>query len=253
MINKNFLKTKLFSRQEVIGTWVTIPSVVSLDIICSSGLDFVIIDMEHGPISFETAQEMVITAESRGVSPVIRVGGISEHDILRALDIGAHAVQIPNVNSTIDLQKIVTFSKYPPIGNRGFSPFVRAANYSLENSTKITKIANENTLVAVNLEGLSAFQNIDEILEIDCIDIFFIGLFDLSKSLGKPGETNNIKVQKLFTDCIDKIHSKSKFIGTISTNIEDIERYRKLGVNYIVHLVDSEMLKSSYQNILSRL
>lgn len=98
MLNRNYLKEKLESGQSVIGTWSIIPSTVTTEIIASTGVDFIIIDAEHGPISFETAQDMAIVCESRGVSPVMRVGTIDEADILKALDIGVHCIQIPNVD-----------------------------------------------------------------------------------------------------------------------------------------------------------
>lgn len=105
MTNQNFLKEKLEKGQPVLGTWSIIPSTISTDIIASTGLDFIIIDAEHGPISFETAQNMVITCESRNVSPVMRVGTIDEADILKALDIGVHCIQIPNINTKNDVEK----------------------------------------------------------------------------------------------------------------------------------------------------
>ena len=105
MRNKNFLKEKLISGQPVLGTWSIIPSAVTTDIIASTGLDFIIIDNEHGPISFETAQNMAIACESRMVSPIMRVGGVIEADILKALDIGMHGIQIPNVQSENDIKK----------------------------------------------------------------------------------------------------------------------------------------------------
>ena len=136
------------------GTWSIIPSSVTADIISSTGLDFIIIDSEHGPVNYETAQEMISSCESRNVSPLMRVGNIDEPEILKALDIGAHGIQIPNVNSAEDVKKIIEYCKYPPIGNRGFSPFNRAGNYSINNSKILTDKANDNTLVGINIEAL---------------------------------------------------------------------------------------------------
>ena len=95
---------------------------------------------------------MAIACESRGVSPIMRVGGIIESDILKALDIGVHGIQIPNVEKTADVERIIRFSKYPPIGNRGFSPFTRAGNYSIKNSKNHTATSNQNTLIAVTCQ-----------------------------------------------------------------------------------------------------
>jgi 4-hydroxy-2-oxoheptanedioate aldolase len=249
MMNKNFLKQKLLSGKPVLGTWSIIPSSITTDIIASTGLDFIIIDAEHGPISFETAQKMAIVCESRGVSPVMRLGSFNESDILKALDIGIHCIQIPNVKSINDVNKIVKFCKYPPQGERGFSPFTRAGNYSINNSTKLTKFSNKNTLIAINIEGTDAIENIDKILKVEEIDIIFIGLFDLSKALGIPGQVDNLKVQNHLKLLTNKILDSGKFPGTITTSKEKISSYLKLGIKYIVHLVDCEILSNSYREI----
>ena len=101
------MKSKLQKGECTVGTWQTIPSPIVTDIICSAGLDFVIVDAEHGPISFETAQEMAIACESREVSPIMRVGNINEDDILKALDIGMHGIQIPNIKNVDEALKQV--------------------------------------------------------------------------------------------------------------------------------------------------
>ena len=249
MTNKNYLKEKLINGEPVLGTWSIIPSSITTDIIASVGLDFIIIDSEHGPISFETAQQMAIVCESRGVSPVMRIGSINESDILKALDIGVHCIQIPNVKSINDVNKIVKYCKYPPKGERGFSPFTRAGNYSINNSTKLTDSSNENTLIAINIEGEDAIQNIDKILKVEEIDIIFIGLFDLSKAIGMPGDVEHPKVQDYLRLLTNKIIDSGKYPGTISTSEEKISSFLNLGIKYIVHLVDCEMISNSYAKI----
>ena len=249
MLNKNFLKEKLESGKTVLGTWSVIPSTITTDIIASNNLDFIIIDAEHGPISFETAQEMAIVCESRNVSPVMRVGGINESDILRALDTGVHCIQIPNVNSKEDVESIVRLSKYPPIGKRGFSPFTRAGQYSINNSKILTKKANKNTLIAINIEGKEAIENIDDILAIKYIDIIFIGLFDLSKALGIPGDVENKKVTDYLKELTIKINNAGKYSGTIATSLKNMESYIKMIMKYIVYLVDCDVIRNAYKEI----
>lgn len=250
MFRKNYMKDKLESGKSVIGTWCVIPSPIVTDIICSSGLDFIIIDAEHGPIGYETAQEMVMVCESRGVSPLMRVGNIDEADILKALDIGIHGIQIPNVDSVADVGQIIQFSKYPPIGNRGFSPFTRAGDYSITNSTTLTKVANDNVLVGINVEGEEAINNIDKILSIKELDLVFIGLFDLSKALGIPGQVDDRRVLNYLKDLTKKIIKAGKYPGTIATSVEKMEYFLSIDVRFILYLVDCEMLKSSYNSIV---
>jgi 4-hydroxy-2-oxoheptanedioate aldolase len=249
MLRENFLKKKLQEGKAVLGTWAVIPSPVTADIMASAGLDFVIIDNEHGPISFETAQQMVIACESRGVSPVMRVGGIHEDDILRALDIGVHAVQVPNVDSRQGVLDIIKASKFPPIGNRGFSPFTRAGSYSRSTGAELALVGNDNTLVAINVEGKEAIENIDEILEIDALDIIFIGLFDLSKALGIPGQVDDPRLLNYLEALTKKINLAGKYAGTIATSKEKMHQFLDLGMKYIVYLVDCDMLRATYQDV----
>ena len=249
MQKENFIKRKLENGDAVLGTCSVIPSAITADIISSVGLDFIIIDAEHGPISFETAQDMAIACESRGVSPIMRVGGVDEADILKALDIGMHGIQIPNIHSSQDVEEIISLSKYPPIGKRGFSPFTRAGNYSLETATLHTQKSNANTLIGINIEGKEAIENIDEILSIDHLDIIFIGLFDLSKALGMPGQVDHPQVVGYLSDLVGKICESGKYPGTIASTPEQMVQFLEMGVKYLTYLVDCELLRKAYTDI----
>lgn len=251
MMHENFIKKKLEAGKMVIGTWSIIPSPLVADIISSSGVDFIIIDAEHGAINFETAQEMAIACVSRGVSPIMRVGDINESDILKALDIGMHGMQIPNIGNVEDVRKVVKFTKYPPIGSRGFSPFTRAGDYSLDNATKLTDIANKNTLVGINIEGVDAINNIDVILTVKELDIVFIGLFDLSKALGIPGQVDDPRVLLYLEELTKKISKAGKYPGTIATSVEKLKEFEAIGIKYMLYLVDCEMLRASYSNVIN--
>ncbi len=252
MLKKNYIKEKLKNNLPVIGTWVVVPSVVNLDIICSSGIDFVIIDREHGPITFETAQEMVITCESRNVSPLMRLGNIEKSFIQNAMDIGVHGVQIPNVESKKEALDVINFSKYPPIGDRGFSPFTRAGDYTNRNSKNMLKDANSNTIVVLNIEGQNALKNIDEIVSLKNIDVIFVGLFDLSKELNIPGDIDNSKITEALEFITKKCSEKDIKVGTIATNNDHIEKFINIGLKYIVYGVDCNIIKSSYENIVQK-
>lgn len=250
MLKKNYFLEKLNSGKPVLGTWVMMPSALSVDIIASTGVDFVIIDREHGPISFETAQEMAMACESRGVSPIMRVGDIERSFIQNALDIGMHGIQVPNVDTKQNAIDVVKFSKYPPMGDRGFSPFTRAGDYSIHNATTLTKTANKNTAVILNIEGKDAVNNFDEILEVENADIYFVGLFDLSKALGIPGDVSNSMVIDALAEIIKKANKAGKFVGTIATTKEKMTLFLEMGVKYMVYLVDCEILRSGYESVV---
>ena len=248
MIKENFILNKLNNGQAVLGTFVINPSVISVDIIASTGIDFIIIDREHGPISFETAQLMAIACESRGVSPIMRVGDIELSFIQNALDIGMHGIQVPNVDTKQNAKDVIKFSKYPPDGLRGFSPFTRAGNYSIHNSRLLTKKANTNTAVILNIEGRDAVNNFDEILTVENADVYFVGLFDLSKSLGVPGDVSNPAVIHELKVIIEKANKLGKHVGTIATSEEKVSQFLEMGVKYIAYLVECEVLRSGYES-----
>ena len=250
MIKKNYLKEKLQNGKIVLGTWSIIPSPVVCDIIASSGLDFIIIDSEHGPINYTDAQNMTVACESRKVSPVMRVPGVSEFDIKKALDIGMHCIHVPDVKSCDDIKNIVQYSKFPPSGNRGFSPFTRAGEYSHLSNDNYTNHANKNSLVAIHLEEKKSLNNIEEFLDVDEIDIIFLGLFDISKSLNVPGQINHQLVTNLINETLIKINDHGKYAGTICTNVETMKNFIDIGFKYLTFSVDCEILKNSYQKVI---
>ena len=253
MFYHNYLKEKLNLNKTVIGTWCIIPSEISIDIICSTGIDFCIIDCEHGPITYETAQKMVITCESRNVSPIIRVGELEKSNIQKALDIAPHGIILPNITNQKQVSDLIRFAKYSPDGERGFSPFTRSGNYSLETANSVTKFSNNNSLVGINIEGDEGINNIDKILEFNYLDLVFIGTFDISVSLGVPGDVKNPKVIEKLNILTKKVKSTNKFVGTIATSIDDLKVFKSMGINFILYLVDSEMLRSSYQKVVNSL
>ena len=253
MLKTNHIREKLHKDQFVVGTWSIIPSPIVTDIISNTGVDFIIIDREHGPISFDTAQEMIIACENNNVSPIIRVGDIIKSDIQNALDIGAHGIQLPNVEIVEDVKKIIQYTKYPPVGDRGFSPFTRAGGYSINNAKSLMKIANSNTLNIINIESVKAYENIEEMCKLKEVDIFFIGLFDLSKSLNIAGQIEDKKIVSIINDIVKIANKHHKYVGTITNSIQKLNFYKDMGLKYLVHLVDCEMLRNSYHQIINQI
>lgn len=250
MLKKNYLKEKLDDNQQTIGTWNIIDSPMVADVIASSGIDFIVIDAEHGAISYETAQIMIGLCESYNVTPIMRVGEINESLILRALDIGVHGVQLPNITTSKDAKQFVQFSKYPPMGIRGFSPYTKAGLYDVLNGKDMPKIANENTLLIANVEGVDGMNNLEEITKVDGIDVIFIGLFDMSKSLGIAGDVENPKVIAKLDEAIEIIHKNGKKVGSIASNLNMLKVLKNKNIDYLTYSVDTGMIKESYQNML---
>jgi 4-hydroxy-2-oxoheptanedioate aldolase len=250
MLSENYLQKKLVKNQQTIGTWNIINSPMLVDVIASTGIDFIIIDAEHGSFSYETAQTLVSICQSYQVSPIMRVGEINENLILRALDIGMHGVQLPNIQTAEDAQMFVQYAKYPPTGIRGFSPYTKAGLYDVNNSKTMPKNANNNTLLIVNIEDEIGLKNLDSIAKIDGIDVIFIGLFDLSKSLGIPGDINNKEVMNRLDEAVKIIHNNQKKVGSIASTLEMLKILKNKRLDYITYSVDTGVIKESYLNTI---
>jgi len=251
MLKKNYLKEKLDNNKLTIGTWNIINSTMVIDVIASSGLDFIVIDAEHGAISYETAQTMISICESYNVTPIMRVGEINESLILRALDIGVHGVQLPNISTAKDAERFVKFAKYPPIGIRGFSPYTKAGLYDVSRGKEMPNIANNNTLLIANVEGEEGMNNLEEIVKVVGIDVIFIGLFDMSKSLGIAGDVQHPKVISKLDEAIEIIHKNGKKVGSIASNIDMLEMLKKKNIDYLTYSVDTGIIKESYVNMIN--
>lgn len=233
----NRFKQKLVDGDYVIGPFMKTSDPAFVEIAGYAGFDFAILDAEHGPVGIESMQNNIRAALVSGILPIIRVQDAQEVNIGKALDIGAFGVQVPQITNAKDAEKVVKAAKFYPNGSRGVCRFVRAAHYSAMNRYGYFRSA-DNNLIILQLEGQEALKNIDEILAVQGIDILFIGPYDLSQSLGVPGDVGNPKVIEQMEFIVDKAKEKNKIIGTFIDRPEDIRRWKDAGVKYLSYSVD---------------
>ncbi len=221
----------------VIGPFMKTGDPAFVEVAGYAGFDFAILDTEHGPVSIESMQNNVRAALVAGIVPIIRVEDHQEVNIGKALDIGALGVQVPQITNAKEAEDVVRAARFYPNGNRGVCRFVRAAKYSAMDRYEYFRSADDN-LIILQLEGQEALRNIDEILDVSGVDVIFIGPYDLSQSLGVPGEVNNPKVIGQMEYIVNKAREKNKVIGTFIDRLEDIGRWKKAGVRYLSYSVD---------------
>jgi 2-keto-3-deoxy-L-rhamnonate aldolase RhmA len=183
---KTLLKSKLEAGQATVGAWVGIGHPEVAEIMAQVGFDWLVFDTEHAPLSIETVQQLIQAMQGSDTAPLVRVAWNDPVLIKLALDIGSHGLIIPWVNNRDEALQAVRSCRYPPQGIRGVGPR-RAARYGLEFGDYLAR-ANEEILTAVQIETRAAVENIDEILDVNGIDVFFIGPADLSASLGYLGQ-----------------------------------------------------------------
>lgn len=213
-----------------------------------AGFDFVILDTEHGPVEIENQQNNIRAAEARNLVPIIRLKDKAENTIGRALDIGAHGIQVPQIKTAQEAMDVIKYAKFYPYGMRGVCRFVRAADYSAMDRFEYFESSND-ILIILQLEGIDAIKNIDEILKVDGVDILFIGPYDLSQSLGFPGQVNNPRVVDAMKIIVEKAKKAGKVIGCFVDTLDDLEMWRNLGLQYLSYSVDVGIFMDACKNI----
>jgi len=244
---KKTLKQRLKEGEIVAGPWCVIPSTDVTDVIAKTGLDFMILDMEHGPHTFERIADMVRAAENEGCSSLIRLAKNDESHILHALDLGAEGVVIPHIQSKADAEAAIAAAKYHPLGSRGFSPYTRAGGFSRHDIERHCSIQNEKTIVCLILEGKEGIENLDEILSInkihEKIDIIYIGAYDLSQALGYPGQVDHPEVRAYLEASIKKIKDcRIAAGGYVAKNAADMTWMCSIGMQFITLLPDCTII-----------
>ncbi len=238
LMRTNELKKKMKNGEIVTGSFVYIPSPKLAEMVGLLGFDFAVIDMEHGPIDTGVAEDMVRAVEVGGATPIIRVTHNTPHLILRALDIGGQALHIPDINTREDAESAVKATKYGPEGHRGLAG-VRAAGYGFTGPlSEYAAKANEETMVIAHIEHVDAVNNLDQLLQVDGIDVYYLGPQDMSNSLGIPGQAKDPRVVDLVESSIRKISEAGKVAGCIAAEPAAAKRYIDLGARYIAtHIV----------------
>tara|TARA_Y100000817_G_scaffold133203_1_gene104247 strand:+ start:236 stop:985 length:750 start_codon:yes stop_codon:yes gene_type:complete len=168
---------------------------------------------EHFTANPSNIGDLTRAADLINATSIVRVPRPEYQLIYHALDLGAQGVAVPHVKSKEDAELVVNASKFSPIGKRGM--FTSRQGIGVDD---YFRKANDETFVLVFIEDLIAIDNLDEILEVDNIDVFFVGPGDLSQELGFIGEQNHPEVQKTVKKSIDKIISKGKIAGTVANS-----------------------------------
>ena len=203
-----------------------------------AGYDFVLLDMEHGTTTHQTLPNLIRAANVAGVCPVVRVPRGSDIWIDQALDVGAGAVMVPQIDTAEQARAAVAAAKFSPIGNRGTCRFVRSAGFgAIPGKDYFAKA--QDTMVIVQAEGKKAVENLDEILDVPGIDVVFVGPYDLSSSLGLVGQIDHPDVIECIKGIIAKASAKGVKVGCFADSVEGGKKWRDLGVKFIGYACDT--------------
>ena len=225
-----------------IGSWIQIGHPVVTEIMASAGFDWLAIDLEHSTISLREAEDLIRIIDLKGVVPLVRLSSNNPEQIKRVMDAGAYGVIVPMVNSVEDAVNAVKAVKYPPVGERSVG-LARAQGYGVD-FARYFDWQKDGSLVIIQIEHINAVDRLEEIFSVSGVDAYIVGPYDLSGSLGIPGDFE----APVFLDAMSQIRSVASrlaFPGGVHVVEPDPKLLRdciEKGNQFIAYGVDTRML-----------
>ena len=212
-----------------LGSWITLNHPSIAEIMADAGFDWLCIDLEHSVTDYFETQQLIIAIQAKGIKAFVRVGENNARIIKRVLDAGADGIIVPSINSKADAEKAVKALKYPPLGSRGVG-LARAQKYGFGFEDYRDIKINDIKLIA-QIEHINAIDELDDIITTQGIDGTFIGPYDLSGSMGKPGSFKDADVIAAIQHYEEVAKRYDKWIGfhVVATDHKQIAEmtYRK--------------------------
>jgi len=206
------MRSKLRNRTTLLGAWTSLGHPSITEIFTAAGFDFIGIDLEHSTISQEQAQRIIAASHASDVACLPRVSSHNGEQIRRLLDSGADGILVPQVSTRSEVEQIVEWCKYPPLGKRGYG-VASAQGYGFDFNEYVANW-NERSTILIQIESIKGVEAVDELLGHDAIDGAMIGPYDLSGSLGIPGQLLNPRVAEACSRVIEACRNHGKACGT---------------------------------------
>ena len=204
------------------------------------GFDFTLIDNEHGLIEKTTINDMVRASQCAGVPAVVRCPEKTYDHIQHALDMGANGIQVPLLNTAEEARTVVELSNFAPEGKRGVAYLPRASSYGLvEDKMAYKEQANRVKLISCQVETTEAIENLDSLLAVDGIDVYFVGPADLSTSMGTT--TDDPEFRMILEKTIKRIVAAGKIAGYYVGTPEQAKEAESWGARFLVTSLNSYM------------
>jgi len=242
------LKNKLKNKELTIGSWITIGHPAIPEILSNIGFEWLVIDIEHTPIDLSMVHILISIIQANNMAALVRVSKNEEVVIKRVLDAGADGIIVPMVNSLSDAQRAVNFAYYPPKGERGVG-LARAQKYG--SGFEDYKNWHINNLVIIaQIEHIDGINNLNEIIAVDGIDGTIIGPYDLSGSMGMPGQFYNLSVTDKLNNYLEICNNKKFTTGyhVIEPKYEKLQEKILQGYNFLAFSTDFLFLKNKAQD-----
>jgi 2-keto-3-deoxy-L-rhamnonate aldolase RhmA len=245
------LKKALAEGRPLVGATVTLPNVDSALALANAGFDFLWIEMEHAPITLESLREMLLATRGAPAVPIARVPANEVWLAKRVLDAGSLGVVFPFTSTKELAERAVASCRYPPLGVRGFGPGLAMSRYGL-NAADYVRFANENVLVVVIVEQKEAVDNVEAIASVPGIDVLFVGVNDLSYSLGVSGRTTDPIVEEALVKILAAARRHGVAVGYPTGNPAEITKRIAQGFRFFQASSDVALLGSAARDMLGK-
>lgn len=245
------LKENLQSQRLTIGSWITLAHPAVAEIMARSGFDWLVVDLEHSVITIREAEELIRVIALCDVSPLVRLTCNDPNQIKRVMDAGAHGIIVPMVNSRSDAEQAISAVYYPPRGQRGVG-LARAQGYGTR-FQEYRKWLGEQAVVIVQVEHIGAVNNLEAILSVDGVDAYFIGPYDLSASMGLPGQFDRTEVVAAIerTKRIGRAMGKTGGLHIVEPDPAELKRRIDEGFTFLAYSLDTRMLDTTCRDGLA--
>jgi len=246
---KQFLNLCKERNGGLVGTWVKIPSLLTIELLGHAGFDFVVIDMEHAPHSLDQAYSFIFAAQAAGMAAVVRLPDHTGSDIQRLLDAGADGLLVPRVTSVDMAERITRSMIFSPAGERGLGSTSRAGGWGLKPMDDYLRRGNEQCLRMMQLEDWDTLHSATDFLAVPGVNGVFVGLGDLYLSSGKP--SSDTEVQQLAQTVADAARSAGKLSGIAAASSQEAKRYLAMGYSLVMVSNDATLFGKAAANALT--
>jgi 4-hydroxy-2-oxoheptanedioate aldolase len=249
-LDEGRLRSRLAAGEPTVGIFVGAASPVSAEVCAAAGVDWVLLDLEHGAGGEEQVGTVVLAAAAYGVPTLVRAESAARIRLGRVLDLGAAGVMLPRLDTAVEVREALRHLRYPPDGDRGVATYNRACRFGLDPGA--LERANANVLTVVQIESARAVEHVEEIAAVDGVDVLFVGPRDLSHDLGVPGQTS----APSYLAALDRVRSAAQRFGKscgllVPTGTAAAE-HRAHGWNFVAVGSDSTLLANAVTAELER-
>lgn len=249
------LRQKIKEGQPIVGVMVQdYTNTALIPVLAEAGYDFIVIDQEHGPSDHLDIQNLVMASKHLELDILVRSAKISYEYIAKILDMGAHGLMIPHVDTWEEGKNVIKWSKYQPVGERSYGMRRFLSKY-VEYTTAADYInqINENTTIFIQVESPESAAVVDDLVGIDYIDGVIIGPSDLTMNLGIIGEYTNEKFVKIAEKVLLSCKNHGKAFGIHFGDLEMTKAWKEKGMNILLYSNISGLIKQRGEQVIAEL